>query len=165
MARKMSSSNIAYKLRRGQKDLLIDKYDSSPEAKKEHLIESVYQASYKTPPPERKFSQGKRAELMEQYLYAKISSDIAREAYGPREPPDYISTTHEHFHVPGFDPDASMTPMFKYPLYDTIPMTFWSENKKVIPGVTATPNSYPNFPVSTSFSKPLGERLNEQQAI
>ncbi|XP_035218556.1 uncharacterized protein LOC118191815 [Stegodyphus dumicola] len=157
MARKISSTNLAYKLRRGQKDLLCAPAEVSEEFKKDTLL-STHLVDFKTPPRPEQPNRGKKRELMERFLFEKISADIAKEEFRPRSPPVYISTTHDHFSVPGFDPEAGLQPSFKYSLYTDTPISYWSENKKKIAGVTVPDNPTRNFNSSAKFSKPISER-------
>lgn len=107
-------------------------------------------------PPEK----GKRQELLERFLFEKISEEIARETFAARSPPSYISTAHDHFNVPGFDPDARMQPSFKYSLYTDPILTYWSENRRNMHGVTVPDNPTRNFNSSLKFTKSPAERFD-----
>ncbi|GFT15780.1 uncharacterized protein TNCV_4943301 [Trichonephila clavipes] len=164
MARRISDTNVAYKLRRGQKDLITAIELVSKEAMKSTL-QSTHRAEFTTPPRPPPPSRGKRRALMERYLYEKISSDIANYEFRPRSPPKYISTTHDDFDVPGFDPDASLQPKFEHSLYSDPAITFWSENKGRIPGVSVPDNPTGNFNYSARFSKPVSARWDNDPEI
>lgn len=107
-------------------------------------------------PPER----GKRQELLERYLFEKISENITRERFAPRQPPSYISTAHQDFNVPDFDPDSRLQPPFQYSLYTDPVLTYWSENKRKVHGVTVSDNPTKNFHSSHKFSKCPAERFD-----
>ncbi|GBN10166.1 hypothetical protein AVEN_10648-1 [Araneus ventricosus] len=157
MARQISDSNLAYKLRRGHKDLTSG-IDSDDKEDQKSTLQSTHRADFKTPPRIAPPDRGKRRELMERYLFEKISADIANYEFRPRSPPKYLSTTHEDFDVPGFDPDAGLQPKFEHSLYSDPIVTYWSENKRKIHGVTVPENPTGNFNSSMRFSKPVSER-------
>ncbi|GIX77100.1 uncharacterized protein CEXT_51051 [Caerostris extrusa] len=125
-------------------------------------LQSTHQADYKTPPRPTPPRRGKRKELMEKYLFEKISADIANHLFRPRSPPKYLSTTHDHFDVPGFDPDASLQPKFEHSLYSDPYVTYWSENKRRVHGVSVPENPTGNFNSSTRFSKPISEKWEDE---
>ncbi|GFS90232.1 uncharacterized protein NPIL_43121 [Nephila pilipes] len=164
MARRISDSNLAYKLRRGQKDL-INTIEFDDKETMKSTLQSTHRADFKTPPRPESPSRGKRRELMERYLFEKISADIANYEFRARSPPKYISTTHDHFDVPGFDPDASLQPKFEHSLYSDPAITFWSENKRQIPGVSVPDNPTGNFNYSARFSKPVSSRWDNDPEI
>lgn len=95
---------------------------------------------------------------MKRYLSEKIAADIASEKSRPPSPPIYKSTSHEHFEVPGFDPESGLKPRFEYNLYSDPAVTFWSENRQRTPGVTMVDNKTGNFNHSSRFTKPVQER-------
>lgn len=108
-----------------------------------------------TPP-----ARGKREQLLERYLFEKISADIAKEAFATRTIPEYVSTSHAHFNVPGFDPDASLQPSFQHSLYTDPQISYWSENRRNIHEVTVSNNPVRNFNCSLKFSKSPAERYD-----
>ncbi|KAG8193447.1 hypothetical protein JTE90_005094 [Oedothorax gibbosus] len=114
-------------------------------------MQSTHRADYKTPTLPSPPSRGKRRELMERYLIEKIAKDIANEEERPSSPPNYISTSHEHFNVPGFDPESGLKPRFEYGLYSDAPITFWSENRNRTPGVTMSNGPAGDFRHSSGF--------------
>ncbi|XP_015919612.1 uncharacterized protein [Parasteatoda tepidariorum] len=158
MTYKLSSDNVAYQLRRGQKDLLGPPISSKKDCFNKEILITTHRADFKAPPKLPPPEVGKKRQLMERYLFEKISRDIAQQEFRPASPPNYLSTTHEHFDVPGFDPDAGLRPTFEYSLYLDPTITYWSENKRNIHGVTVSNNPTPNFNYSSRFSKPVGER-------
>ncbi|XP_054708022.1 uncharacterized protein LOC129217712 [Uloborus diversus] len=150
MAQKISSGNIAFRLRRGQPDLL-----GKPSAE---TGKSVYRADFKEPPLPPPPTRGKRRELLERFLFEKISADIAAREFRPRSPPSYRTCTQDHFDVAGFDPDAGLRPSFEHALYSEPQLTFWSDNRRVSHGVTVPDCPTGLFHRSAGFSKGVVER-------
>ncbi|KAM3599190.1 uncharacterized protein V6R79_001487 [Siganus canaliculatus] len=107
--------------------------------------------------------EGNREELMKKKIAQMISKKIEEERKIPTPETDYCSTTRRDFCVEGFMPCTPETSqLHDYKTDQTI--TFWSENRQRIQGVSAVRSSEAPFRKSAQFSTPITERLDQIDA-
>jgi hypothetical protein len=118
--------------------------------------------SYSQPEKLNVRTVGKKKELTARALYAKVAKEVQDEAEQPPPMPEYQSVTHKDFDVDGFVSELP-APELEHNVANEQPITFWSEHKQKIPGVTQIKTFDTPFKKNTSFSKPIDEYFNEAQ--
>ncbi|XP_038073832.1 sperm-associated antigen 8-like [Patiria miniata] len=118
--------------------------------------------SYMLPEKLKVRTVGKKKELMERALYAKVAKEVQDEMDQPPPMPEYQSVTQKDFDVEGFVSELP-PPELEHNVANEQPVTFWSEHKQKIPGVTQMKTLDTPFKKNTSFSKPIDEYFNEAQ--
>ncbi|CAJ1070831.1 sperm-associated antigen 8 [Xyrichtys novacula] len=108
--------------------------------------------------------RGIRSELLEKHIALVISEEFHAEQIPPETKTDFCSTTKRDFCVEGFVP---LTPESTqgHDSKTEEAITFWSENRQRIQGVTAVQNLEAPFRKSAKFSTPISERLDEIELL
>ncbi|XP_028319300.1 sperm-associated antigen 8 [Gouania willdenowi] len=127
-----------------------------PESKMENL--TTTREDFAAPKKLGVRTRGIRAELLEKQM-AQISCEKMKADTYPTTPESvYRTTTQEDFSAQGFVPHAAETTTLHVPDYrSNEAITFWSESRQRVQGVTS--NS--SFRKSAGFSTPITERLDE----
>ncbi|XP_060917000.1 sperm associated antigen 8 [Labrus mixtus] len=106
--------------------------------------------------------RGIRSELLEKHIALMIREKIQAEQNSPPAESDFCSTTQRDFCVEGFVPlTPELTQAHDYK--SDAGVTFWSENRHHIHGVTAVQTLEAPFRKSAKFSTPISERLDEPE--
>lgn len=118
--------------------------------------------SYKKPEPCGVRLMGKKEELMRQMYFEKVGKEVfceELEASQP-EPTDFRSVTMKDFNIEGFK-SVRPAPTKNHDYKKDQPVTFWSEHKNVIHGVSSVKTGDTPFRKNDAFSKPIGEYWDE----
>ncbi|XP_056288064.1 sperm associated antigen 8 [Pseudoliparis swirei] len=125
---------------------------------------TTLKATYVTPKSPGVRLRGVRGELLEKQLADTIREKIHAELNPPSPETDFCSTTQKDFGVEGFVPLAPETTQVHDYKSDQA-VTFWSENRQRVQGVTGVQNPKASFRKSALFSTPIGERLDETEEL
>ncbi|XP_078082412.1 sperm-associated antigen 8 [Mustelus asterias] len=150
---KTTSNALAFK--EGHKGLISTEYLS-------HISDrTTYRESYPPPtgPPERE--KGIKKQLIEKYMYHKISKELfdAHEAAIAFQPMESLSVTGRDFKVEGFK-SVPCPPTMSHNYKTEQPITIWSENSTQVHGMTPIKTGDTPFRKNTAFSKPIMETLD-----
>ncbi|KAJ8303978.1 hypothetical protein KUTeg_017561 [Tegillarca granosa] len=125
---------------------------------------TTIRASYKKPEPCGVRLTGKKEELMKQMLYEKVGKEVFSEELDPSsaEPTDFRSVTMKDFNIEGFE-HKKPVPTKKHDYRKDQPVTFWSEHKDRVTGVSQVKTYDTPFRKNDGFSKPIDEYWDETQ--
>ncbi|XP_041087354.1 sperm associated antigen 8 [Polyodon spathula] len=104
--------------------------------------------------------RGMKEELLEKYLYQKISEEVLNEFNSPPPLEQLISVTKRDYNIEGFK-SVPPPPTKEHDYKTEQPVTYWSENSHKIQGVTAVRTRDTPFKKNSSFSKPISECLDD----
>ncbi|XP_072428117.1 sperm-associated antigen 8 isoform X1 [Chiloscyllium punctatum] len=121
---------------------------------------TVYKESY-PPPMKPPRETGIRKQLIEKYMYHKISKEIfdAHEAALALQPMESLTVTGRDFKVEGFK-SVPRPPTMIHNYKTEQPITIWTDHATQIHGVTPIKNPHTPFRKNTSFTKPITETLD-----
>uniref|UniRef100_UPI0037E87279 sperm-associated antigen 8 n=1 Tax=Semicossyphus pulcher TaxID=241346 RepID=UPI0037E87279 len=106
--------------------------------------------------------RGIRRELLEKHIAMMISEKVHAERKTTTPETDFSSTTQRDFSVEGFVPlSPETTQVSTHDYKNEQAVTFWSENRQRVQGVTAVQSLKAPFRKSAQFSTPISERLDE----
>ncbi|XP_062599110.1 sperm-associated antigen 8-like [Saccostrea cucullata] len=142
--------------RDGHAGILTTEFDS-----KVDNVTTVRQ-SYKKPEPCGVRLVGKKEELQKLMLLEKVGREVFSDELNPPqpEPTDFRSITMKDFNKPEFV-SKKPVPTKTHDYRKDQPVTFWSEHKDVIHGVSQLKTGDTPFRKNDAFSKPIGEYWNE----
>ncbi|XP_074546911.1 sperm-associated antigen 8 [Halichoeres trimaculatus] len=144
--------------RHGHRGILTLNQDTTMETMTTHKVAFAPPKS----PGVRK--RGIRSELLEKHIALMISEQFHAEKIPPKSKTDFCTTTQTDFCAEGFVPlTPEPTPGHDYISEEAV--TFWSENRQRIQGVTAVQTSEAPFRKSAKFSTPISERLDEIELL
>ncbi|XP_041667648.1 sperm associated antigen 8 [Cheilinus undulatus] len=144
--------------RQGHKGILTLAQDSTMETVTTH------RAVFIPPKDPGVRKRGIRSELLEKHIALMISEKFRAEKNLPQPKTDFSSTTQRDFCADGFVPPTP-EPTEDYDYKSDEAITFWSENRHQIQGVTAVNNLQAPFRKSAKFSTPISERLDEPEPL
>ncbi|XP_076139511.1 sperm-associated antigen 8 [Alosa pseudoharengus] len=121
---------------------------------------STIKSSYTPPKGPGIREKGLRGELLEKYLFEKISAEVQAE-FNP-EPPatEFCSTTQADYTMEGFRCVSPTILSQEYDYKTDQAITLWNENYHRLQGVTAVTTKDAPFRKNASFSKPISEQLD-----
>nr|XP_054756512.1 sperm-associated antigen 8-like [Lytechinus pictus] len=149
-----SSSSLPYK--DGHKGILTRELETPVEK------ESNSMGSYTKPACCGVRTVGRKKELMERALYAKVSQEIQDEVNEPPPIAEYKSVTQKDFFDDDFKSELP-APLYEHNVNTEQPITFWSQHKEKIPGVSQVKTLDTPFKKNSSFSKPIAESVDQPQ--
>ncbi|XP_071482337.1 sperm-associated antigen 8-like [Diadema antillarum] len=147
-----SNSSLPYK--DGHKGILTGEL----EAPAEKL--STCMDSYQEPQKSKVRTVGKKKELMERALLAQVTQDIQAEVSEPQPIAEYKSVTQKDFNIDDFQ-SVLPPPKYEHNVNTEQPITFWSEHKEKIHGVSQVKTLDTPFKKNSSFSKPIEESFDQ----
>ncbi|XP_071794312.1 sperm-associated antigen 8-like [Asterias amurensis] len=153
----MKYENKSLPFKDGHKSIL-----STPTHEGQGTPLSTCTESYMLPPKLKVRTGGRKKELTERALYAQVAKELQEEAEEPPPMPEYKSVTQKDFDVEGFVSELP-PPEMEHNVANEQPITFWTQHKQKIPGVTQEKTLDTPFRKNTSFSKPIDEYFNEAQ--
>ncbi|XP_002739377.1 sperm-associated antigen 8-like [Saccoglossus kowalevskii] len=148
------STNIKQLGVRGHSGILT----TNNEAKQEKI--STCMDSYRPPESPGVRLVGKKQQMLEKMLYEKVSQEVHEEFNPPPPEPEYVSVTKKDFTVEGFVSE-SPEPTMDHNVETEQPITFWSDHKMKITGVSQIKTHDTPFRKNDAFSKPIEERFDE----
>ncbi|KAJ1212670.1 hypothetical protein NDU88_000325 [Pleurodeles waltl] len=104
--------------------------------------------------------QGKREQMLQEFLYKKFSEESFDELNPPPPEPVKTSTTHRDYNAECFKPTPWL-PTKDHDYRKEQPATFWSEHKHEVTGVSAIRTRDTPFKKSATFSTPISEYMDE----
>lgn len=122
----------------------------------EEELTSTYRVSHKAPEKPGVRTVGRKKELLERALYAEVSNQLNDELNAPPPPTEFVSTTQKDFDVEGFKHELP-APEREHNVETEQPITFWSEHKQKIHGVSQVKTFDTPFKKNSSFSTPIEE--------
>ncbi|XP_078615262.1 sperm-associated antigen 8-like [Branchiostoma floridae x Branchiostoma japonicum] len=136
--------------RHGHKGLLTTNLEAHPENV------TTFRNSYTAPDKSGVRTVGKREQLLTQALYQKVSEDVHQEFNPPPPPVEYKSVTAKDFWDDSFVPSMP-EPIKDHSVEREQPMTFWSQHKDKIHGVSQVKTMDTPFRKNAAFSTPIEE--------
>ncbi|KAJ8029574.1 Sperm-associated antigen 8 [Holothuria leucospilota] len=121
---------------------------------------TTFSHSYKVPEKPKVRTTGAKRELLEKTLYAKVSQEVQEEFDVPPPETEYNSVTRKDFDVDGFV-SQHPPPKHEHNVETEQPVTFWSEHKDKIHGVSQQKTYNAPFKKNSSFSKPIEEQWDQ----
>lgn len=149
-----SNSSLPYK--DGHKGILTRELDTAVEK------ESNSMGSYQRPAQCGVRTVGRKKELMERALYAKVSQELQEEINEPSPVEEYKSVTQKDFYDDEFESELP-APLYEHNVNTEQPITFWSHHKEKIPGVSQIKTLDTPFKKNSAFSKPIAEGTDQPQ--
>ncbi|XP_074651231.1 sperm-associated antigen 8-like [Tubulanus polymorphus] len=137
----------------GHKGILSTNFDAEPEKI------STCQDSYKAPAQLGVRTMGKKKELLMQMIYDQASKEVHEEFNPPPEPTEFKSVTQKDFNIDDFVPQEA-----KYTRSHNLseqPVTFWSDHKDCVTGVSQVKTHDSPFRKNAAFSTPISEYLGQ----
>ncbi|XP_067871117.1 sperm associated antigen 8 [Heterodontus francisci] len=121
---------------------------------------TTYKESYPPPKGCPQRERGIKKQLIEKYMYHKISKEVF-DAHDPNLvlPMESLSVTGRDFKMEGFESDPP-PPTMSCNYKTEQPITIWSDHAKQIHGVTPIKIGDTPFRKNTSFTKPIMETLD-----
>ncbi|XP_033750691.1 sperm-associated antigen 8-like [Pecten maximus] len=149
-------TSSAQKFRDGHLGVLTTDFDANAEKL------TTVRASYKRPEPCGVRLVGKKEELMKQMLLEKVSQEVFRDDINPPEPEttDFRSVTMKDFNKEEFK-HVKPAPTRPHDYRKDQPVSFWSEHKDRITGVSQVKTRDTPFRKNDAFSKPIDEYWDE----
>ncbi|XP_038646695.1 sperm associated antigen 8 [Scyliorhinus canicula] len=122
---------------------------------------TTYKDSYPTPMPPPQPERGIKKQLIEKYMYHKISKELfdAHEAALAFQPMEPLSVTGRDFKMEGFK-SVPRPPTMIHNYKTEQPITIWSDHATEVHGVTTIKTGDTPFRKNTSFSKPIMETFD-----
>ncbi|XP_064620500.1 sperm-associated antigen 8-like [Lineus longissimus] len=130
----------------GHAGVLTTNFDAKPEK------ESTMQDSYRPPPKPAVRLHGKKQEMLLQMLVEKVSNEVDAEFNQPPEEDDWRSITHRDYNKE-FE-SRKIPPTTSHDYVSEQPVTFWSEHKDKITGVSQVKTGDTVFRKNAAFSQP-----------
>lgn len=149
-----SNSSLPYK--DGHKGILTRELDTPVEKVSTHM------GSYRVPPGPGVRTTGLRKELTERALFAQVSQEIQNEVNQPPPIAEYKSVTQKDFFDDDFKSELP-APLYEHNVNTEQPITFWSQHKEKIHGVSQVKTLDTPFKKNSSFSKPIEESFDQPQ--
>jgi len=116
---------------------------------------TTVQDSYRPPPGPQVRLVGAKQETLEKMLYEQVSKEVHAEFNQPPPQPDYKSTTQKDFIRDGFI-STKPAPTANHNVVTEQPVTFWTEHRDVIHGVSQIKAGLDRpFNKNSVFSKPI----------
>ncbi|KAK6188939.1 hypothetical protein SNE40_005013 [Patella caerulea] len=143
-------------LRAGHPGLLT----TSPNSKVEDL--TTFRVSYKKPENPNVRQLGAKRQLMEQMLYEQLSKEVNEEFNPPPPATDFRSVTIVDY-TKDFTPEEPIIDTSKHNYKTEQPVTFWTEHRDRVTGVTQVKTGDTGFRKNDAFSKPIDEYWDEPQ--
>jgi len=141
----------------GHKGLLSTNFNDPAS---DHL--TTVQDSYRPPPGPDVRTVGSKREALERELYAQVSKEVSEEFNKPPSPVPMESITHIDYNILGFVP-SKPKPTAHHDLVNEQPVTFWTEHKEKMHGISQIKTQDTPFRKNTSFSKPIEEYWDQTQ--
>ncbi|XP_070543296.1 sperm-associated antigen 8-like [Ptychodera flava] len=146
--------NIAKLGVEGHTGILTTKLDAGPEKL------STFTDSYRKPQYSGVRTVGSKKEMLEKMLYDRVSKEVHEEFNPPPPEPEFVSVTQKDFTVEGFV-SVSPEPTMDHNVETEQPITFWSEHKDKIHGVSQQKTHDTPFRKNAAFSTPIDEYCDE----
>ncbi|XP_077989002.1 sperm-associated antigen 8-like [Glandiceps talaboti] len=121
---------------------------------------STFTDSYRRPRSPGVRIVGKKQQMLEKMLYEQMSQQVHEEFNPPPPEPEYVSVTKKDFTVEGFV-SVSPEPTMDHNVETEQPVTFWSEHKDKIHGVSQQKTKDTPFRKNAAFSTPIDENCDE----
>ncbi|VDI84225.1 sperm-associated antigen 8-like isoform X1 [Mytilus galloprovincialis] len=120
--------------------------------------------SYKKPEPCGVRLMGKKEQMMREMFFEKVGREVFNEELeaSQPEPTDFRSVTNKDFNIEGFK-SVRPQPTKNHNYKKDQPVTYWSEHKKNVHGVSSEKTGDTPFRKNDAFSKPIGEYWDETQ--
>lgn len=154
------ATSMAQVLKNGHRGLLTTNFCATTKDLTSHL--DAYRPS--TGPGIRTI--GTRTELMQQMFLERVLADMEREQNPPPEPDDEVpkSVTQKDFNLDDFIP-RQPAPYSEHDYRKEEPVTFWSEHRDKIHGVSQIKPTFNSvFRKNSAFSRPIDETWEPTQA-
>ncbi|XP_069482875.1 sperm-associated antigen 8 isoform X2 [Ambystoma mexicanum] len=116
--------------------------------------------AYRKPVGDGELHKGKREQMMEHFLYKKFSKEAFDELNPAPHPPVKMSITHRDY-LAGCFQSVPPPPTKDHDYRTEQPVTFWSENKHEVTGVSTIRTRDTPFKKSATFSTPISEYMDE----
>ncbi|XP_052796395.1 sperm-associated antigen 8-like [Mya arenaria] len=128
------------------------------------VSESTVKASFKTPVHPGVPLEGNKSKLMRQMYMEQAVQQVFRDDINPPEPEplDYKSVTAKDFNKDDFK-HVPPKPTKNHNYRTEQPVTFWSENKNKITGVSSVKTRDSPFRRNDAFSQPIDEYFDDTQ--
>ncbi|KAL4228274.1 Sperm-associated antigen 8 [Mactra antiquata] len=155
---KKISSSKAELFRDGHAGILTVDLEAKPAS------ESTVKASYKKPVHPGIPLQGNKSTLMRQMYMEQAIQEVFKDDLNPpeQEPLDYKSVTAKDFNIEGFE-HVPPQPTKNHNYRTEQPVSFWSEHKDRITGVTSVKSGDTPFRRNDAFSQPIDEYFDDTQ--
>ncbi|ESO88366.1 hypothetical protein LOTGIDRAFT_234660 [Lottia gigantea] len=133
---------------------------TTSDAKAENL--TTFRVSYKKPESPDVRQIGAKKQLMEQMLYEQISKEVNEEFNPPPPATDFRSVTKVDY-TKDFTPEEVVVDTSKHNYKTEQPVTFWTEHRDRVTGVSQVKTKDSGFRKNDAFSKPIDEYWDEPQ--
>ncbi|XP_045156606.2 sperm-associated antigen 8-like [Mercenaria mercenaria] len=153
-----SSASKAELFRDGHAGVLTINLDARP------ANETTVKASYKTPVHPGIPLEGNKSKLMRQMYMEKAIQEVFVDDINPPqpEPLDYKSVTANDFNIEGFQ-HVPPKPTKNHNYRTEQPVSFWSEHKDRVTGVSSIKTRDTCFRKNDAFSQPIDECFDDTQ--
>ncbi|KAL3866082.1 hypothetical protein ACJMK2_043420 [Sinanodonta woodiana] len=153
---KKKITSDAHKFRDGHPGILNTNFDG----KVDNL--TTVRVTYKEPPKPTVRITGRKEELMKQMFLEQVVQEVFKDDLNPSppEPTDYRSVTMKDFNKEDFV-HRPPQPTKNHNYRTEQPVTFWSEHKDRVTGVTSVKTGDTPFRRNDAFSQPIDEYWND----
>lgn len=144
--------------RDGHAGILSTDFDATAEKN------TTFRVSYKSPEYPGVRLMGKKEDLMRQMYMEQVVQDVFKDDINPPqpEPTDFRSVTMADYNKPEFK-HVPPAPTKNHNYRTEQPVTFWSEHKDKVTGVTNIKTGDTPFRKNNAFSQPIEEYFDDTQ--